>query len=90
MENHNQIIFAIYDADFGIRSVFNTESTTDGIRAFASMCQNEKNIQTYADKFQLWKLGVVNGAGEIKNEVVVLENATTYVPEKQKSQEEKK
>ena len=90
MENHNQIIFAIYDADFGVRTVFNTESTADAIRAFADMCKSNQHMVLYPDKFQLWRLGEVNGAGEIKNEVVVLENATTYAPEKPKDQEAKK
>ena len=87
MEKHNQLLFAIYDADFGIRTVFNTESTADAIRGFADMCKNNKHMTEYADKFQLWKIGEVNAMGEIKNEVTVLENATSYAPEKQTKQE---
>ena len=86
MEKHNQLLFAIYDADFGIRTVFNTESTADALRGFADMCKNNKHMQEYADKFQLWKIGEVNAIGEIKNEVTVLENATTFAPEKQTKQ----
>ena len=90
MEKHNQQIFAIFDADFGIRTVFNTESVADAIRGFADMCKNNPHMKEYANKFQLWKLGEVNAMGEIKNEVTVLENATTYAPEKQTKQAEVK
>lgn len=86
MEKHNQLLFAIYDADFGIRTVFNTESTADALRGFADMCKNNAHMKEYADKFQLWKIGEVNAVGEIKNEVTVLENATTFAPEKQTKQ----
>jgi len=89
MENHKQLIFAIYDADFGIRTIFNTESTADALRGFADMCKNNEHMKLYADKFQLWKIGECNGLGEIKNDIVVLENATTYAPEKPKNQEAK-
>ena len=90
MEKHNQLLFAIYDADYGIRTVFNTESTADAIRGFADMCKNNKHMVEYAEKFQLWKIGEVNAMGQIKNEVTVLENATSYAPEKQTKQESSK
>lgn len=90
MEIHSQQLYAIFDTDYGIRTVFNTESTADAIRGFADMCKNNKHMIEYANKFQLWKLGEVNGAGEIKNEVTVLENATTFAPEKQTKQAEEK
>ena len=82
MEKHSQLLFAIFDADFGIRTVFNTESTTDALRGFADMCKNNDHMKKYADKFQLWKIGEVDATGKITNDVAVLENATTYAPEK--------
>lgn len=86
-EKHNQILFGILDADFGYRTIFNTESTSDAIRAFADMCKNNQHMKSMPDKFKLVKLGVVSPDGKITNTVVELENATTYAPEKPESQD---